>query len=471
MAPMEPWERVRVDAELYAEDIHSLINCTTCHLGESVDDMELAHQGMVESPTEDPIATCGQCHETIAESSANSLHMTLAGYDEVLYDRSLPEHHPAIEEAEQYHCNECHATCGDCHISQPSNVGGGLLEGHTFVREPSMSRNCTGCHGSRVKDEYYGAHEDIPSDVHFRARMSCNDCHTGDEMHGIGIDANHRYDGPAEPACESCHEDQIGVGSGILQHELHGTETLSCQSCHSVSYTNCTNCHVQRTEDDIPFFSVESHELDFALGRNVLQGSDRPYEYVPVRHVPIDRESLSFYGVEFPNFDNRPTWAYATPHNIQRITPQTESCLSCHENDAVFLTADRVVSGELAANADVIVESAPPLPDGYENVITGQEDQTAPSADSADDGGFWGGGDTTEPEEPADDAGGFWGGGDAAEPEEPADDGGFWGGGDTAEPEEPADEADSFWGADESADDAAEPAEPTEDASDFWGTG
>ena len=471
MAPVEPWERVWIDAETYAQDIHSLINCTTCHLGESVDDMERAHAGMVESPTENAIETCGQCHPTITTASMDSLHMTLAGYDEVLYERSMPEDHPQIEEAQQYHCNSCHASCGDCHVSQPSNVGGGLLEGHAFVEEPSMSRNCTACHGSRVKDEYYGAHEGITSDVHFRARMSCNDCHTADEMHGVGIDANHRYDGAPNPACESCHEDQVGIGSGILQHELHGTEILSCQSCHSTSYTNCTNCHVERNEDDIPFYSVESHELDFRIGRNVLRSNDRPYLYTPVRHVPIDPESLSFYEVDFENFDAVPTWAHATPHNIQRITPQTESCLACHENPAVFLTEDAVVPEERAANADVIIDVVPPLPDGYENVITGQENQAPSASDDASDDGFWGSGDTSADDETEQDTGddGFWGSGDTstedASDSDDADD--FWGSGDTStEDASDSDDADDFWG---SGDTSTEDDSDSDDADDFWG--
>jgi hypothetical protein len=198
-----------------------------------------------------------------------------------------------------------------------------------------------------------------------------------------------------------------------------------------VSYTNCTNCHVQRTDDDIPFFSVESHELDFRLGYNVLRGSDRPHMYTPVRHVPIDADGMSFYGVEFENFDAVPTWAYATPHNIQRITPQTESCLSCHENDDVFLTADAVAPEERGANAGVIVESAPPMPEGFENVITGQED-AAPvtdETDSGDDGGFWG-------DEPADDA-----------DDSSSDDAGFWGDEDDSsdETDEDTSDDDDFW--------------------------
>jgi hypothetical protein len=474
VAPLEPWERVIIDGETYSEDIHSLINCTTCHLGESVDDMDQAHAGMLDSPTADPMATCGQCHTTITESAVNSLHYTLAGYDDVLYERSLPDQHPAIEEAESYHCNSCHATCGDCHVSQPSSVGGGLIEGHEFQRVPSMSRNCTACHGSRVQQEYYGANEGVSSDVHFRARMACTDCHTGDEMHGIGIDANHRYDGEPQPACESCHEDQVGVGSGILQHELHGTELLSCQTCHSAEYTNCTNCHVERNEDDIAFFSVEEHELDFVIGLNAIRSNDRPWQYTTVRHVPIDDESLSFYGVEFENFDARPTWAYATPHNIQRNTPQTESCLTCHTNDAIFLTEDNVVPEEWAANRSIMVPGAPALPEGYENVITGQENQ--PAATDSDSGGgddFWGGGDDAADEgDSADDGDAFWGGGDdAADDEDSADDAdAFWGGDDTADADAAADDAEDFWGGGdaESGEDTEEP-QDSDDPEDFWG--
>jgi len=485
VAPMEPWERVRVDAETYAEDIHSYINCTECHLGQAVDDMALAHEGMVESPTDDAQRTCGSCHETITTAAADSLHNTLAGYDTVLYERSLPEDHPQIEEAEANHCNSCHASCGDCHVSQPSNVGGGLLEGHQFVEEPSMSRNCTACHGSRVKDEYYGAHEGLTSDVHFRARMACNDCHTADEMHGVGMDAAHRYDGAPQPACESCHEEQVGVGSGIYQHEVHGTETMSCQTCHSVSYTNCTNCHVEQTADNVPFYSVESHDLMFVIGRNELRSNERPYDWVPVRHVPVDIESFSYYDVILENFDTRPTWVYATPHNIQRNTPQTESCTTCHGNDALFLSTAIVAPEEWAANANTMVDEAPPLPDGYENVVTGQDAATdaAAEADSTD-GGFWG--ETPSDDEASDNTGndsGFWEADEDADDEAPSDD--FWGGGET---DTPTDEApsDDFWGGgendaatdeDDSSEDfwgegtATEPTSPTEapSADDFWG--
>jgi cytochrome c5 len=52
---------------------------------------------------------------------------------------------------------------------------------------------------------------------------------------------------------------------------------------------------------------------------------------------------------------------YATPHNIQKNTPQNASCQSCHGSDgSIFLTADKVSAEELEANQAVIVNMAPP---------------------------------------------------------------------------------------------------------------
>ena len=67
------------------------------------------------------------------------------------------------------------------------------------------------------------------------------------------------------------------------------------------------------------------------IGLNTDQTDERPWEYVLVRHVPISPESFEFYGDDLlSNFDARPTWLEATPHNIQRVTPQAEACENCH---------------------------------------------------------------------------------------------------------------------------------------------
>jgi thiosulfate/3-mercaptopyruvate sulfurtransferase len=85
---------------------------------------------------------------------------------------------------------------------------------------------------------------------------------------------------------------------------------------------------------------------------------------VVLRHVPISRDSFAYYGEDIlTNFDALPTWKYATPHNIQRNTPQTETCDACHGSAEFFLTADDVRPEETGANQDVMVEEVPfPMP-------------------------------------------------------------------------------------------------------------
>ncbi len=376
MAPLEPWEKVLIDLEKFPDSAHVLIGCTDCHGGVHSVEKEEAHQGLVANPSEDPEAVCGRCHPNVVASAKDNLHNNLAGYWTVLDERSLPQDHPALEEMFGNHCASCHATCGECHISQPKPVGGGLVNGHEFSRTPSMTRNCTACHGSRVGNEFLGKHEGLMADVHFRqGRMGCIDCHTGQEMHGSPAECqtchagpegaqipppDHRYAGVQSPRCETCHAVVSTGQDGILMHQMHGN-TLSCQVCHSISYTSCDGCHVAVSEQtDNPFFETEGSYLTFLIGRNPLKSYERPYEYVPVRHVPISRDSFEFYGIEtLANFDEMETWRYATPHNIQRITPQAEACQNCHDNPDLFLTADKVRQDELEANREVIVDTLP----------------------------------------------------------------------------------------------------------------
>jgi len=143
-------------------------------------------------------------------------------------------------------------------------------------------------------------------------------------------------------------------------HQVHGGD-LSCQVCHSVSYTSCDGCHVALSEETgNPFFETEASYLTFLIGRNPIPSYERPYAFVTVRHVPVTQDSYEFYGQDLlKNFNTLPTWVYATPHNIQRETPQAETCNSCHGNRALFLTADKVTPSELSANQSVIIQSVP----------------------------------------------------------------------------------------------------------------
>ena len=143
-------------------------------------------------------------------------------------------------------------------------------------------------------------------------------------------------------------------------HQEHGND-LSCQVCHSITYTSCDSCHVAISDKTgNPFFETQATYFTFLIGRNPDPTYDRPYTYVPVRHIPVDPQSNDFYGENLlPNFNALPTWAYATPHNIQTKAPQAETCNACHGNPDLFLTADKVRPEELEANINVIVDTIP----------------------------------------------------------------------------------------------------------------
>jgi thiosulfate/3-mercaptopyruvate sulfurtransferase len=362
---LEAWERVLISQPSFFETVHGRYGCITCHGGTAgTGGKEEAHEGMVREPAS--AEACGDCHPDEVAADAGSLHSTLAGYTTALSARSAPDKMAQLDIMMANHCDQCHTSCGQCHVSRPTNLDGGLVDGHLFKGTPAMNLTCTGCHGSRIEDEYKGKNEGVSADVHWiKGGMSCFACHSADEMHGALDGAEHRYDGAPQPACQDagCHPD---VGDDdVQQHTESHFEAMSCQVCHSTTYKNCYSCHVAQ-QDGVPYYQIEPSVMDFKIGRNPLQSEERPWKYVPLRHVPIDPESFHYYGENLlPNFDALPTWKYATPHNIQRITPQNETCQSCHGNAEFFLTADDVLSEELEANEEVIVEDVPfeiPIP-------------------------------------------------------------------------------------------------------------
>ena len=89
MAPLEPQKKVLVATEFLDSD-HGEIACETCHGGNAdAQDKSLAHEGLVPIPSlTDPEGTCGECHEEIAASAKNSLHVTLGPFATILAHRA-----------------------------------------------------------------------------------------------------------------------------------------------------------------------------------------------------------------------------------------------------------------------------------------------------------------------------------------------------------------------------------------------
>lgn len=356
MAPLEPYEKLLVDSDFIDEDEHGGISCETCHGGNPEDNnWKTAHKGLVKDPTyPDASTSCGECHEEIVEKNKASLHVTLAPYMNKMNMRANPDNkvRDKIKSAMGTHCAQCHSSCGQCHVSRPTSVEGGFIEGHLFKKTPPVETNCTSCHGSRVGKEYFGENEGIPADVHQKEHgMECKACHSGDEMHGSDQEASDRYTVENRANCSSCHTEEGDNPS----HVIH-KDKVSCQVCHSVTYKNCFSCHVGKDKAGNPYFKTEPSVMAFKIGLNPKPTKERPDKYVTVRHIPIDKGLFDFYVKDgLTNMDKAPTWKMATPHNIQLETPQNESCASCHNNSKLFLRKQDVRSEEMTANKDVIV--------------------------------------------------------------------------------------------------------------------
>jgi thiosulfate/3-mercaptopyruvate sulfurtransferase len=318
---------------------------------------------------------CGQCHESYAEAAQHNIHRAQTGYVDQLSHRGGDFTDPTFATAYNNHCTSCHADCGDCHISRPSALGGGLISGHRVKKTASVWLTCGGCHSTRIADDYRGNHEGIPGDVHWEQKgMACSKCHDASSMH----EGTHgtRYDNGADTACIDCHEDV--TSDNIEQHDDLHLEKMDCQTCHAAgAYKSCYGCHTGIDDKGIKFFASEPSQMTFKIGRNPLKSEDRPWDWVLVRHAPTNPDLFAFYGDNLlPDFDNVPTWKYTTPHNTQTVTPQNTTCNNCHGQDELFLTEKDVDPAERAANQAVIVapEDIPQyLPDQPEPVMPGEE--------------------------------------------------------------------------------------------------
>ena len=355
---MEVWQKVFLKDADFIQSTHGKVGCVICHGGDSrAEDKEIAHTELVSDPSE---RNCNTCHNDIAHANAISLHTSLDGFKSILEARGgNMEDGAPLAKAFENHCQECHTSCGQCHVSRPDEMGGGLVSSHDFKKTPSTQYNCVACHGSRVGAEYLGQNEGFPGDVHWtEAGMTCTKCHS-QELHGSGQPTENRYQNSAVVKCEDCHKDVWTNTEGNPQHEQHLSD-LSCQVCHSVSYKNCSNCHIAIDDKGIPCRTSDPSEMQFKIGQNPIRSSERPYEYVVLRHVPTCAGTCDYYGENLlPDFDALPTWKYSTPHNIQLNTPQNESCNACHGNSDLFLTEKDISSSEKEANRNVIVTDIP----------------------------------------------------------------------------------------------------------------
>lgn len=358
---MEAWEKVYLSEKKFLESTHGKLGCVTCHGGVgSANDKDAAHKGVVRVPPADK--ACASCHSSIVKNWAKGLHATLDGMKAALTTRGADWSNPNVMQAYKDDCSRCHASCGQCHVSRPAVTGYGFLQSHTFKKTPPLEETCMVCHAARPGAEFVGDNKGALADVHFsKGGMLCTKCHVQAQFHGDNVRTKNRYEGAPTPNCLDCHPKAAPGQSTITQHNVHGNK-LACQVCHSAGvYKNCFNCHINKNEKGVAARSSDPTELTMKIGLNPSKSATRPWNYVMVRHIPTMPTMLDAYAKNLlPKFDALPTWKYATPHNIQRRTPQNATCDSCHGNAKLFLTDADLKPYDQAANQGVIVPKIPP---------------------------------------------------------------------------------------------------------------
>lgn len=325
-------------------DPHFSLSCTECHKGNSSAlTKEAAHIKMNPRPSDDPVGTCGKCHESTAKTYQLSLHYTASGMKHGVSARfNTAEKNIFETKVFEASCRSCHASCGDCHVKSPviSGVNSGLIDGHKFVKK-AEDKTCALCHGGRVWPEFTGDYGGTP-DVHYRKGMTCSDCHTANLLHGDGNVYASRRDVINKPSCTSCHDiTKIGKADTKDTHAQHA-DKASCSACHTASdYRQCSSCHLGEGASSSPAL---------VLGMSPRE----PNKLTTLRLVPTVRDTFKPVGLSMSNFDSLPNLWDAVPHNVAKRTDRTRDCNTCHFNPKYYLNEDKLPANGSIKNLELI---------------------------------------------------------------------------------------------------------------------
>lgn len=344
----EPFDRVFLGGDGWKEfksTKHYTIGCVGCHNGDGkTGDKNKAHSGEFVAHPSKTIADvkCKSCHEKEVAGHTNSIHQMGWGQkrkvcirmglkDATEFDK-LPK---SVKDGYEYNCAKCHASsCGDCHVTRPKAQGGGLMNGHKFQGKPDMINTCVGCHTSRGGHAYLGVASGTLPDVHLtKAKFTCTNCHSKEEIHGTGKFVEQRYKYEKLPKCTDCH---AGLETKNVYHSNH-YNTFSCNTCHSQSYNNCGSCHINGEGARLVSYQ------DFKIGINPIPDAKPGFKFALLRHTLMAPDSWTLYGIpQLSNFNALPVYNYTTPHNILRWTSRTqvEAGKRCSDNCHIVKEGD-----------------------------------------------------------------------------------------------------------------------------------
>jgi|GEM_PF-1877029 len=301
---------------------HGKATCVSCHGGVGdANAIAEAHKGMKPDPTEDGGTTkCGQsgCHTDMTETFKKSSHFTASGILDKLEIRVSGQPGDSKAYAKGVFsapdsCSGCHATCGQCHVSNPTANGGGLLEGHVFVtakEQQDNDRTCGFCHDS-IGPQFIG------SDLHHERGMGCADCHTNkDEVHG-GATPSKLVGDAVTVKCMDCH---VSL-SGVYHSGSHETK-VTCEACHSDNYMSCEGCH-----EGEPKTVTETVKLGL--------GDDG--RITTFAHTPISPDMFGDPALDSSKLGTKASWIQVVPHTVVKPAVSEQFCSRCHGAGTAFL--------------------------------------------------------------------------------------------------------------------------------------
>lgn len=316
----------------FLKSAHTAKGCTSCHGGNPLSKTKAgAHKKLVSDPVaaDGGVTACGQCHSDIVKRHKGSLHYTTQGLKNAYFGRLSKDKETCKLAKESWRskaCVDCHASCGTCHVAKPRDpwvTGGpkGLLSGHEFQRfekKADAEKTCYVCHAGTITDPEAGFQK---HDVHDKAGMTCMSCHNEKEVHGDGKTYQSMINtGIVTTECKHCHENISGSW-----HSKSHLNSATCQSCHSLPYRGCTECHGwQRIIDQKspPFIIKYTLRLGFAHGKLTT--------LVP---SPADPKMLADDKLpEIPasKLNTQSSWYAGVPHNVIRPKPDQALCDRCH---------------------------------------------------------------------------------------------------------------------------------------------
>jgi hypothetical protein len=320
---------------------HDANGCWACHKGDPLaPGKAAAHDGMVADPVADGgTAACGQCHSDDVATHKTSLHYTTNGLKDSFFGRLKNCPGQAEQSWRSKACVDCHASCGTCHVARPRDPWvqsgpKGLLDGHDFLsyagtvgeKKADTTLTCYVCHAGSITDPEAGFQK---NDVHNTPQISCVTCHDKRATHGDGTEYQTMIGtGAAHAECKECHPPSSLTGR---EHSFTHQNLASCQSCHSLPYRNCYDCHGwQRIIDGAtyPFIVKYDIKLGFTEGKitTLVKG-------------PVSKTMLADEGIPeiTGDLNTQSSWYAGFPHNVTKPTPNQALCDRCHGSGTALL--------------------------------------------------------------------------------------------------------------------------------------